>query len=275
MGRPCKTSRRSALDGGSQQNVLRCLRVLFDHGYLDRPRSQLAHLPLTGPRPMVYGLGSKGGAALRDYGEAKERRNWSERNKRAGAIFIEHTLAIADCMVGLEVACRRDKGIQLLHESDILARAPEQTRIAPEPLRISVPGLDRRLGITSVIPDGLFGLTFPDETAAYFLLEVDRGSMPVARSRTHMTSFKRKLAVYWEAWKQRRFGEQFGIDRMRVLTVTSSTKRVQHMLDVVSAVTGGKRCNFFLFATMDDVTVASPLHVTWTSSTRERIKLLG
>ena len=29
-----------------------------------------------------------------------------------------------------------------------------------------------------VRPDGLFALTFPDDTVAYFLLEIDRGTIP-------------------------------------------------------------------------------------------------
>jgi len=37
------------LDGGSPQGVLRCLRSLFDHGLLDRPRSQAATLLDQGP----------------------------------------------------------------------------------------------------------------------------------------------------------------------------------------------------------------------------------
>src|SRR4051812_9471673 len=56
----------AALDGGSEQNVLRCLRVLFDHGYLDRPYAQLAHVPVTGPRPMVYALARRGALAVRE-----------------------------------------------------------------------------------------------------------------------------------------------------------------------------------------------------------------
>src|SRR6478672_670449 len=71
-----------ALDGGSKQNLLRCLRVLFDHGYLDRPHAQLAHLPIKGPRPMVYGLGRRGGQALRECGHALYHgTDWTERNK--------------------------------------------------------------------------------------------------------------------------------------------------------------------------------------------------
>ena len=87
------------LDGGSEQNVLRCLRVLFDHGYLDRPHTQLAHVPVLGNRPLVYGLGRRGAHALAAHGTLLPAgTDWSERNKRAGAKFIEHTLAIADFM---------------------------------------------------------------------------------------------------------------------------------------------------------------------------------
>jgi len=56
------------LDGGSEQNVLRCLRALFDHGYLDRPLAQLAALPISGPRPFIYALGRKTARALRENG---------------------------------------------------------------------------------------------------------------------------------------------------------------------------------------------------------------
>lgn len=50
----------------------------------------------------------------------------------------------------------------------------------------------------SVIPDGLFGLAFADGTASYFMLEIDRGTMPVVRKGTNRTSFARKLKTYYE-----------------------------------------------------------------------------
>src|ERR1019366_2634986 len=125
-----------ALDGGSEQNLLRCLRILFDHQYLDRPYTQLAHVPVVGPRPMVYGLGRRGAQALRDHSAHADRSDWTERNKRAGAKFIEHTLAIADFMVGLEIDCRERGDIKLLNERDILANAPERTQKSREPLRL-------------------------------------------------------------------------------------------------------------------------------------------
>jgi hypothetical protein len=105
-------------------------------------------------------------------------------------------------------------------------------------------GLYNKLGISSVVADGLFGLVFSDNTAAYFLLEMDRGSMPVARSRFDQTSFKRKLVVYWEAWKQGRHVEHFGLKLVRVLTVTEGAERADRMVDLVFDLTGGRGSSF-------------------------------
>lgn len=269
------SSRQLALlDGGSEQNVLRCLRVLFDHGYLDRPYAQLAQVPITGPRPMVYGLGRRGAHALAIHGHALSLTDWTEGNKRAGAKYIEHTLAIAEFMVGLELACRNNKDIALLREAEIIAQAPEQTRTAREPLRLTVPGLGPRFGISSVIADGLFGLAFSDDTAAYFLLEMDRGSMPVTRRRLDMTSFKRKLQIYWEAWKAGRHVDHFGVKQIRVLTVTDSAARADHMVEAVHDITGGKGSNFFLFAEKARFAGRLPTEAWWTTGRGELVRLV-
>jgi hypothetical protein len=180
---------------------------------------------------------------------------------------------VAQFMVGLELACRKNGNLGLLREADILAKAPAKTRTAREPLRLAVPGLDKKLGVSSVVADGLFGLLFPDDTAAYFLLEMDRGSMPVARARFDQTSIKRKLAVYWEAWKQGRHAEHFGIKQVRVLTVTDSAERADRMVQLVYDLTGGRGSNFFLFAEQARFFGRSPLDVWWTTGKGEMVKL--
>lgn len=263
-----------ALDGGSEQNLLRCLRVLFDHGYLDRPYAQLAHLPVSGPRPMVYGLARRGAQTLaHHYQQGSDDTDWTERNKRAGAKFIEHTLAIADFMVSLELSARESNEFELLRESEIIANAPERTHTAREPLRLTVPGLTSKFGVSSVVPDALFGLLFSDSTAAYFLLEMDRGSMPVTRTRFDKTSYMRKVAVYWEAFKRGRHIEHFGLKQLRVLTVTESAERVDNMLDCLREITGGKGSNFFLFADKPRFAGCSATEVRWTSGRGQTVRL--
>jgi hypothetical protein len=264
----------AALDGGSTQNVLRCLRALYDHGYLDRPKAQLAAMPIEGPQAMVYGLAPKGARALREYGHRLNGGgDWREKNKRAGAVFIEHTLAVADFMTALELSCRAQSDVDLIHEQEIIAAAPEETRRAREPLRWVVRPEQHRNEAWSVIPDGLFALSFADGTSSYFLFEIDRGTIPIVRNSLDHRSIARKLATYYEGWRANRHVDQFGVKQMRVLVVTESAERVSNMLSAIDQITGGKGSNFFLL--VDKVTLAAgdPLQVEWTSGKRTAVKL--
>ncbi len=262
-----------ALDGGSPQNVLRCLRALFDHGYLDRPKSQLASVPLEGPQPMVYGLAPKGARLLREHAHhLTGGGDWTEKNKRAGAVFLEHTLAVADFMTALELSCRTRPDVDLIRENEIIADAPEETRRAREPLRWLVRPERARNEVWSVVPDGVFALSFADGTAAYFLLEIDRGTIPIARNSRDHRSITRKLATYYEGWRANRHVEQFGVKQMRVLIVTESAERVKNMLSAIDHITGGRGSNFFLFVDASAIT-GDLLEVTWTSGKRTAVKL--
>jgi hypothetical protein len=139
-------------------------------------------------------------------------------------------------------------------------------------------GVARRIsgakGVRSfTISDGLFGLSFPDRTAAYFLLEIDRGTMPVVRKGLSRTSFARKLAIFWEGWNARRHVEQFGVAQMRVLTVAPSPERVRNMVAVVRGLTGGKGTGFFLFMDQKTLAASDPLKAVWTSGKGEPVRL--
>jgi hypothetical protein len=264
----------AALDGGSPQNVLRCLRALYDHGFLDRPKAQLAAVPVEGPQALVYGLAPKGARALREYGHRfGGTGDWTEKNKRAGGVFIEHTVAVADFMTALELACRAQPDIRLIGEQEIIANTPEETRNAREPLRWFVRPERLRNEVWSVVPDGLFALSFADGTASYFLFEIDRGTIPIVRNSLDHRSIMRKLATYYEGWRTGRHVEQFGVKQMRVLVVTESEQRVSNMLGAIDQITEGKGSNFFLFTDRASIADRDPLGVTWTSGKRQAVKL--
>jgi hypothetical protein len=269
-----------ALDGGSPQNVLRSLRVLYDHGLLDRPIAQKVMLLDEGPRPFVYGLGKKGARVLREHGHRIDAGvDWTEKNKRAGLVFLQHTLELADFMTGLELGCQARRDVGLLREREILAMAPEKTRSAREPLRWKVDKTVMGKRETfSVVPDGLFGLTFPDNTAAYFVLEVDRGTMPITRTDVQGTPAWRKniaykLATYHEGWKAEQHSKQFGVKQMRIAMVTTSAERVRNMIAVVRELTEGRGSNLFLFVDREKLTASNPLDVTWVSGKGEPVRL--
>jgi len=270
-----------ALDGGSPQNVLRTLRLLFDHGYLDRPAAQRVALAKEGPRPFVYGLGKAGARILREQGHLVDATvDWREKNKRAGTVFIEHTLAVADFMAGLELSCRGRSDVVLLREDEVLALAPADTRAAREPLRWGVQKVILgRKETCSVVPDGAFGLEFPDDTASYFMLEVDRGTIPVSRTDRQGTSAWRKsiqykFATYWEGWKAKQHEKQFGLKQMRVAMVTTGRERVAHMLEEVRSLTEGKGTGFFLFTDQQALAAASPISASWINGRGQEVTLL-
>lgn len=229
--------------GGSQQQLLRRLQLLYHHGYLERPRAQLTYYEDSGPRNIAYGLGSKGGELLRrEFGIAVNSDSWDEKNHVIGRVYLEHALFVADVMVSLELACRKHGNVQLLYEDDLAIHSERQ----PFQWRVTIQS-GEKLG---AIPDRVFALEYPDASGqsqrAYFFLEADRGTMPVKRRTLSQTSFYRKLLAYEATWTQNIHRQHLGIHRFRVLTVTISTKRVKSLVAACSQLQRGH--GLFLFA---------------------------
>ena len=155
MHRFLRSSHIAALAGGSAQQVLRRLQLLYHHGYLERPAAQIDYYHRGGSQEMVYGLASRGAGRLRrDLDMPFSRMDWSGKNQRAGRLFLEHALMVSDIMVTLELACRKSSGIRLLTDADI--PLPPAAKKSRDPFHWHVNVSTRhRVG---VIPDGVFGL---------------------------------------------------------------------------------------------------------------------
>ena len=234
-----------ALVGGSSQQILRRLHLLYHHGFLERPRAQIDYFNRGGTRPIVYGLGNKGGALMRqERGIASPKLSWGEKNQAAGRIFLEHTLLVSDVMVSLELACRDSGSVRLFYD-DQLVQETMSGHHQPFQWRVSLQG-GRNLG---VIPDRVFALEYPDKEGGtkriYFFLEADRGTMPVKRRHFSQTSFFRKLLAYEATWSQAIHQKKFGFNRFRVLTVTTSAVRVRSLVEACSELKRGH--GLFLF----------------------------
>jgi len=238
-----------ALLDGSPQTTLRRLQLLFHHGYLDRPAAQLDWYA-QGSEPMVYALGNRGAAVLAAKGERGGALRW-DKSRNVSRQFLRHTLAVAEVMVAFEVACRDTEGVEFIRPEEILAAAPDETRRLRLPFRWQVEvqegGKLHRLGVE---PDRVFGLRFAGEPdhrrLAYFFLEADRGTMPVARQGLAQTSFRRKLLAYRETWRQGFHRTHLGIPNFRVLTVTTSEERMRNLVAACRSLGSGRR--IFLFA---------------------------
>jgi hypothetical protein len=177
-------------------------------------------------------------------------------------------------MVGLELACRARGDVSVIREDQIIAAAPVETRAAREPLRWEAVSIEQgKRERWSVVPDGAFGLSFSDGTAAYFLLEFDRGTIPISRRGGDHRSIRRKLKTYHDGWRAQRHVEQFGVKQMRVLTITNSPERVHNMVGAVRTITEGRGSNFFLFHDRATLGASDPLSVEWTTGKGERVRL--
>src|ERR1017187_3526401 len=84
---------------GSPQQLLRRLKLLYHHGFLERPRVQLDYYHHGGSRHIVYGLGNQAAAlSKRELGAAFREPSWGEKNGSVKRIFLEHALLVSDVM---------------------------------------------------------------------------------------------------------------------------------------------------------------------------------
>jgi hypothetical protein len=229
-----------AFTEGGSQSVLRRLQLLYHHGYLERPRAQLDYYHQGGSRHIVYGLGHKGGLLMRqELGDFFRPLSWGEKNRVVGRIFLEHALLVSEVMVGLELACRATPSVRLFWGDGMQESKPFNWRVK---LNSQV-----QLGI---IPDRVFVLEYQDaegrQQRVLYILEADRGTMPVIRKNLAQTSLYRKLLAYEATWSHNLHRTEFGFNRMRVLFVTKSAARVKSLVDVCGKLSGGH--GLFLFA---------------------------
>jgi hypothetical protein len=275
--RLASASQLAALDGGSAQNVSRALLALWENGFVERPEAQVASRVLyEGSRPTVYGLTRKGAGLLREQGHDVRRRllDGIDKERGAGWRFVEHTVSIAEFMVRLELAARGRDDLRILERREILEDAPKSSRdrLVRVEASIRLGGVLRR---NAVVPDALFGLRFDDEEESYFMLEIDRGEMPVERyANAQRTYFAKKMLTYYEANRQRRHVHDLGIENFRVLTVTTGMERIERMLSALDGITDGRGSNIFLFTHRSALTSSNLLDLEWVSGKRESVRFI-
>ncbi len=222
-----------ALVAGSTQHVLRRLQRLFHDGYLDRPRAQLRYFSEEGPQPMVYALGRAGARVLEESGRPLPRYD----NRNLKQVYLQHTLLVADVLIAFVRACSRAGRPRLLTEKQLAL--PSSTSLA---FRWSVTVRHaqeaQRVG---VVPDRTFALESPSTgDRVVFFVEADRATMPLTRRSLAHSSLLRKLLAYEATWQQGLQRERFGVERFRVLLVTTSAERARHLAALCATLPRGR-----------------------------------
>lgn len=158
------------------------LRQLWLWGFLDR-----VELPVgrhSGRRPLLYALGTQGIPAVEAKREPGSLRVQRRRLDRLGGLGNEHDLIIASFWAQLValLRTRRDITLRWIPERDLRAR------------RIRV--RDPRTGyLLPMLPDAYLELRYPSGAIQCVMLEVDMGTLTLARFRRKLRAFEAYLST--------------------------------------------------------------------------------
>jgi hypothetical protein len=251
---------------------------LFHSGHVDRPRAQLDYYPTSGSGPIVYALDDLGARLLREReGIAFANIEWSRKNREAGRPFMEHQLEIVEFQVALERAVRDRCDIRLINSDELISVFPEQTRSMRNPLalRVSV-SREGNVHEFGLIPDLIFGIGFPDGSRRCFMVEIDRGTMPISRSDLRQTSIEGKMRAYLAAHANKQHESQFGWKAFRVLVVTTNCLRMRSMREMLRPliIPNSRDGGLFLFAVRSALKDGDPVAHTWCDGNGRDIRLI-
>lgn len=240
-----------ALTAGGRQAILKRIRRLYDHGYLVRLREPITWYREPGSKPKIYALGNAGADVLAEQrGISRGEINWQLKNERVGQPHIEHTLAVADVMVHIELDSRKKNDLNYIDSDELFQKFSVSTRNKKNPYRfqVDVPGKERT-DTLGAAPDKVFAFEVAWQSAErnrrHILLELDRGTEPNLRhtkALTTQTSILKKIMVYSEAYKQKLHKEQYHWASFRVAIVTTNAERVSHILALIRKLT--KECDY-------------------------------
>jgi len=211
-------------------------------------------------QPLVYGIGRASAQVMAEPGEQPKRYD----NRNVKQLYLRHTLLVAEVIIAFEIACRGRSDLKFVSEQDLLASGTDAGDFRSWTVDIQRKGKRKSVG---VVPDYVFALeaTRTRERILFFV-EADRSTMPVTRHSLNKSSLLRKLLAYEATWQQGVHRDRFGCDRFRMLTVTTSEKRIDSAVAACGELTRGR--GIFLFTDAKALqSSASVLSHQWRNAT--------
>lgn len=223
------TDQLARLVGREKRRVLHRLYCLHQHGYIIRPKSQIptpAHMGKGDGRPVLSVLSRKGLVVL------AERRGFPGQtfDPAAGKGSLEHERGASEVMLRLELGAGPERELAWWHE--MAPAFPEHRDRKGDRFRVRLrfAGQDHALWLRPDRYVTMIDRTKPEEKSRKaFLLEKDRGTMPLERPSLAQSSILRKLLGYSRFYIDRTYAECFGFRGFRVLFVTESKQRCENM----------------------------------------------
>lgn len=227
--------------GGSAQHITRRLGRLFHAGLLHRPRAQL-WLSRNNNAHMVCCMTDMGQVILREHGLPTFASPPRARGETM-ALSLSHSLRVSDVMLALERSAVA-AGHRFLHHEEW--QAQEEPKLCQMRWNVSM-NYDGRRARTAVMPDGVFAIE-KDGRRSFFLIEVDRGTMPVARPDAHQSSFRRKVLAYKTTRDAGVLWKRHEIPGFRVLVTSESQRRLVSLRAAAASCFQRGDSNLFCFA---------------------------
>jgi DNA-binding PadR family transcriptional regulator len=239
------THQVALLDEGSQQSVSRILHRLELDGYILRPYGQRQSF-YDRREPWIYGLANLGADSL-----ARERRiprgklDWTKKNRVAKGNY-KHKRLLNELRVRLEVDARHRSKITYVEKAAL-------NRELPTPVTTwRVPVMDGgKVYEDGVSPDDAFRLIFHNEPKPHnfgtFFPEADRATEPNDTDTAREVYVYRKMLAYYFTYMLGIHTELFGFKEFRVPILTTSAKRVEHLIEVNKRFNNDEGSELFLF----------------------------
>ncbi len=248
------------------------LKLLFHHHYLGKLPGKVSPNLFNSPDIYFINLDRKASRILAAKGVALPHQKHAKQ-KNPKRDYVQHTLLTNDCLIAFELAGRRSDEVDFLSNNELLIKTPKKKPNRSHPWKVSAFITEKNISRTAY-PDAAFGLF--DKTSQkmqLFLVEADCMTQPLTRCDKQLfriSNIKAKLLIYHTAWKQGFFRERLGYPATRILFVTLSQTRAQHMRSLTVKLFGKKTPGLFVFL---DVSSLSPenrsLHEVITALIRE------
>jgi|GEM_PF-4012455 len=201
------TSQLMQLHFASLSRTQKRLRLLWMAGFVSR-----SHINFRKSDELVYRIARKGSQALT--GNGSESNGRSRSTKPASMMFVEHTILRNEFRLRLmrSLAKATDTSLVFWKQGSDIAISVSLVTFGASPQLKRVP----------VVADGLFCLRHSGASQCFFV-EIDRGTTSVIRVRE-------KLAAYNKLVTTDKFLRRFGTNHFRVLYVTTSRRRLDHLI---------------------------------------------
>jgi hypothetical protein len=235
------------------------LKVLYHAGYLDRGFQ--ARTPVEGLKPLIYFLDRAGADLLAQTWDVERADiDWDKRDNNPSWWFLSHLLATNDARIAITLSAARH-GWQLLEWRD------DRTLKREKPDKVQVEWVDEKKKKhnvrLSLVPDGYLLLesgelnpTTNRPKRHHRFLEMDMGTVPGESSRDARHSWSLKSRAYIQYYRSGAYERDYQAKGLRVLTVTTTPKRLENLLRATQTA-GGRE--LFLFSTLDEIRSADPL----------------